>query len=160
MVKPFETFYRVKDAKGLLSTITIPVSQSTAIADLAEFASDMASLIQSCITGTVVSAGYSVISSVSDVAPNSLSDVQEVGRLVFNSIDGYRKDLNLPTFDETKMLAGSVLINVADTAIAALITAMLDGITENAHVVNPTTMHNEDLSVLDAAFEAWGKRRG
>lgn len=158
-----DTYYRVQDAKGNTSTVTISLPGTVALADVNGFIDATAALIDSLINGKITDCGYTVNvdlpAGLSAIA-NAFSDVQEKARFAFRSVNRFLKAVGIPTFSETKYLANSALVDQADVSVAAFVTMMEDGITVNGHVVQPCDIRGEDIATLESAVEAWGKARG
>lgn len=161
MARPIQTWYGISDAKGAISTVTIPIPSGTAVGDLVGFVQGMAALLEPLCTGTLRAAGVTIPVPFTpwDVAL-STSDVQEKARFGFRTVNNFLKRLSIPTFLESLFSPGTKEVNQADTDVAALITAMESGITINAHVIAPVDEREEDLTDLETAVEEWGRSRG
>lgn len=99
------------------------------------------------------------------VSVNASSDVQEMARFVWNVASSVgakvTKSLGLPTFDESKFVAGTTQVDTTDADVAAFLTAVQSGI-EVATLtpdLAPVDYRGEDITTLVAATEAWGKAR-
>lgn len=152
--------FTVSDAKGDQSTFSVPVPTGTAITDLAGFAQALAALIEPLCNGALRDLHFSIpVSFTPWSAAASISDIQEKARFAFRTVNGFLKHVSLPTAVESVFAAGSRDVDIANTDVAAFITAMTDGITVNAHDVEPCDVRGEDLTELESASEAWGKSR-
>lgn len=154
-------YYRISDAKNDSSTVMIPLPDTVAIADLTTYVQDLAAIIQPLVNGTLLEAGFAV---GVDVVPwnvaAGISDVQEKARFVFRTAGGWLKSLSIPSVVESIFHPGSREVNQADPAVAALVTAMVDGITVNTNTIEPSDRRGDDLTNLVQATEAWGRARG
>jgi len=136
-------------------------------ATLIDFAKTTAQLIDPLITGQIVKVGIGWEIPLTDITgpslasgPLSTSDVEEGARFQFgteiNSITGFR----IPTFDETFMVAGTRLVNTADSAVDALIDRIIDGRTVGIVNVQPSDMYGNDVTYIEDAREAFESSRG
>lgn len=152
--------FTVSDAKGDQSTFSVPIPTGTALADVAGFAQALAALIQPMCNGALRDLHFSIpVTFTPWSAAASISDIQEKARFAFRTANGFLKHLSLPCALESIFAAGSRDVDIADTDVAAFITAMTDGITVNTHDIEPCDVRGEDLTELEAASEAWGKAR-
>lgn len=158
----YDLTYLVQDDKNLTSLITIPVPSQTAVADLLGALDAIGQLIMPLVKGGLKAAAVRIAGSVTgwdltDITANS--DVQEIGTFLFNTTGPVVKETNLPTFDETLLVANSKVVDTSDADVAAFITAMESGVTVNAHVIEPCNKHAEDILSIASARETWGKER-
>jgi hypothetical protein len=161
MARPIQTYFGIGDAKGNISTVTIPIPDSTAIADVAGFVTAMAALLEPLCTGTLREAGFTIpVSFTPWAVAQSISDVQEKARFGFRTVNKFLKSLSIPTFLESLFNPGAKTVNTGDTDVAALVTAMESGITVNTHTVAPCDLRGEDITDLETAVEEWGRSRG
>lgn len=158
---PISVFYRVQDAKGDTSTITIPIPDGTLITNVAGYVTAMSSILEDLINGTLVEAGFAVTVPVTPWALAApISDVQERARFVFRGINGFLKSISLPSVIESIFSPGSREVNRADPAVAAFVTAIVDGITVSGADIEAVDIRGDDLTNLVQATEAWGRMRG
>ena len=158
---PISVFYRIQDAKGDTSTITIPIPDATALTNVTGYVNAMASILEDLINGTLVEAGFAVSVAVTPwqlAAP--ISDVQEKARFVFRGVNGFLKSISLPAVLESIFSPGSREVNQADPAVAAFITAIVDGVEVDGTDIEATDIRGDDLTNLVQATEAWGRMRG
>jgi hypothetical protein len=155
-----ETFYRIKDGKGQTSMVTIPIPSTTDSGDIADFTTAMAGLLDDLIHGGIDSIGFSLPVDWTAQIPDAASDVQEAARFSFRTVGNFIKKVVIPAIWENKFVAGSTLVNQAETNVAAWLTAMTGGLSVNGHQVRPCNAHEEDIESLDVAVEAWGRARG
>ena len=153
--------FRIMDAKGETSTFTIPVASTVTLANLPAYVQAVADLLEPLSNGTLVEAGFTVpvpITPLALAAP--ISDVQEKARFVFLTVGGFLKSLSIPSVVESIFSPGSRDVNTADPAVAALVTALTDGLTINTENIEAVDVRDEDLVNLIQATEAWGRSRG
>ena len=158
---PISVFFRIQDAKGDTSTITIPIPDSTALTNVSGYVNAMSSILEDLINGTLVEAGFAVSVAVTPwqlAAP--ISDVQEKARFVFRGVNGFLKSISLPAVLESIFSPGSREVNQADPAVAAFITAIVDGVEVGGEDIEATDIRGDDLTNLVQATEAWGRMRG
>lgn len=152
----FSIIYTIADAKGSTSTTEVNLPAATDFADVVEFAADMAVLINDLIQGVIrrIGVAFTVDLPVSlRDTPVSGSDVEEGARFQFITDGGFFTSLRLPTFDESNIAAGGRSVDTADTAVAAFVTAMEDGIDVSGTVVEPCDKREEDVLSLSTARE-------
>jgi len=155
-------FFNIVDAKNKSSTVEIEFPSATSAALLAALVPAVGALINPLVTGGLKSAGFKVevdLSGTWGIGTLLLSDVQEKAEFAFRGANNFLKRLNLPTFDEDLFLPNSQFVDTADTAVAAFIDMMTDGITVSSTLVQPTDVRGDDLETLVTARENWGKRR-
>lgn len=160
MPVPYSITLSISDAKGDQSLVTIPVSSSETVVNVIDFAEAIIPLIQPLVTGALRAAEVSIpVAFTPWPAVASVADVQEKARFAFRTANGFLKHLSLPTFLESLFTPGSRDVDLADTNVAAFVTAMVDGLSVNATTVEPTDTRDEDITELEAASEAWGRAR-
>lgn len=158
----FSILFSIQDAKSQVSTTEIRVPTGTAFADVAPFAQAMAVLINAVITGAITRIG--VVFSVAlpgGIRGGALtnSDVEEGAKFQFRTELGNYTSFRLPTFDESLISSNSRAVDLEDTDVAALITAMEDGI-DVTPVVEPCDGREEDVVALSFAREQFQSSRG
>lgn len=93
-----------------------------------------------------------------------LSDVEEGARFVFNTLNGYKTQFRIPTFDETKIIEGTREVNLTDADVETLLENVIDGIDDDDTVVvnrqNVTDNRGEDIVALVSAKESFVRSRG
>lgn len=152
--------FTISDAKGDQSTFSIPIPSSVLIDDIADFAQALADLIEPLCNGALRDLHFTIpVPFTPWAAAASISDIQEKARFAFRTVNGFLKHVSIPTAVESIFAAGSRDVDLADTDVAAFVTAMVDGITVNTHDVEPCDVRDEDLTELESATEAWGKAR-
>lgn len=151
--------YGVKDGKGAISNFQMNVPDSTTLEDAIDFVAGMIPLVLALVTGGLVHIGIAVdvsnLLSAGDDTAAATSDVEEGARFQFITNEGYDTSLRLPTFDESKIVAGTRLVNQADAAVIAFNLAMLTGIGG----VVPTDTRGDDITGIAFEREDFQKSR-
>lgn len=150
--------YSIQDAKGLTSTMEINIPTATTLANATTFAQAMAGLLNAVTTGVLTRIG--VVLSVAlpgGIRTGALtnSDTEEGARFQFRTSGGNFTAFRVPTFLETLIQSNSRAVDLEDTDVAALVTAMEDGISG----VNPVDKRNEDVTALTSAREQFQSSR-
>lgn len=159
---PLNVYFNIQDATGEVSTVTIPIPASTALTNIPGTVLAFAQLLAPLSDGGLVSAGVQVqvdVSGAWGATALLISDVQEKAEFAFRAVNGFLKRLNIPAFPEALFVPGTSQVDVTEASVAAFITAMEDGVTVNATVIQPTDIHNNDLVNNEYAVENWGRRR-
>lgn len=150
----------VKDAKGAKSTIQVSFPGATLLGAIITFMQNFLPLLDVIIGGQILS--YSANFNVSDLgtyglkgAPAANTDVEEGALFVWTSENGFLSRNRYPTFLETKILAGTRQVNVADTDVAAVINDMVAGVGGTA----PSDGRGDDITALSSAKEMFQKSR-
>lgn len=160
-----QVVYTVIDDSGERGTTSINVPVGFSLVQLTSFGAQMATLLDAILGGRVESAEVCFgidISGLTSNAALSTSDVEEIGAFQFRTVDGLTVGVNVPCIDETKVAGGSDELNQADTAIAAFIAAMEDGLATGGGTVAPCDVGEVDIISTDFAqerFRASGSRR-
>lgn len=162
---PIVLFFTIADADGDKSRVELPIDETgITLANMAAILEAVWDLMNPLVNGQLVTAGFSLetdISGFTNVAAGALADVQEKAEFVFRTASGFVKRLNIPTFVETLFgsAGASKEVNLADTGVAAFVTALEDGITVTAQAVTFVDSRGDELDALESAVENWGKRR-
>jgi hypothetical protein len=156
-------FVTVVDGKGAESTTRWHQPDTSEIATMKTFIQNTASLIDAIIKGKItnLSIGLGVdLPGGLKSAPDANSDVEEIGQFLFASDGGGTVRLSLPTIDEAKVLAGTAVIDTADTDVADFVTQIVDGQTITLQAQHPSAIDGSDITALDSATARFGKNRG
>lgn len=158
--------YTIRDAKGKEATTEIKIPLSISLANAINFAGAMAILIDNLTKGQIVN--ISIIASVDlgslvglRTAPLADSDVEEKGAFGFVTDAGFPTSVNLPTFDETYLMAGTDVVDLTDADVIDFTEAMLLGITAGV-LVQPCDAHGDDIDLFSYGYERFrssGRRR-
>lgn len=154
---PISVFWKTRDAKGDVSTREVYLPVATTAAAAVTFAGSFIALIDDITSGEIVSAGVNLEIDISGLtnSPVSTADLQEMARFAFRDAAGFLTSITIPTFPEVYFLAGTNQVDTAQANVAAFITAMEDGLAGTS----PTSLHEDDLTALETAVEAWGNAR-
>lgn len=167
---PYFIYFNVEDDGGDTSMIEIPFKSTTAITDLPKLVPAFAALLNPLIQGGLKNAGFRVEIGGSPGSwgplPGALSDVQEKAEFVFktaSSVGNFIKRISLPAIIDSIIGTHTKQVDLTDTDVAAFVTAMEDGVdltsAGGSGVVQPCDVHEDDLTAIQGAVEAWGKRR-
>lgn len=161
----FVLLYSIQDNKAATSTMEINVPDSFALANVIDFAADMALLINAVITGAIRRIGVGILITLPGglrTTPDPDSDVEEGARFQFLTAGGFPTSFRIPTFDEDFIQAGTRAVDTADTAVATLVTAMISGAatTPGPITVTPSDKREEDIVALVSAQEQFMSSRG
>lgn len=154
----------VLDDKGKSSLSKIRIPNTFTFAQMGEFAADAAQLIAIASNGVITEVNVSVPLSVSfaglKAVAGILSDVAQKAFFVARStFAGLFSRFSIPTLDEDKVLDGSDVLDTADADVAAMITAIEDGIDIGLGVfVQPVTTRGNPIAEVSQATELFRKR--
>ncbi len=128
------------DSKGKTSTTKIRVPTGFSVAQYTEFAIAAAQLLTNGSLAKITSVSFAVGvdlsgATIRSAAQGAADIAQKMLIVIRSSISGLFARLNIPTANEAKVLDSSDAFDTSDSAIAALITALEDGIS----VPLPTT---------------------
>lgn len=153
-----------QDEKGKTSFTKIRVPTTLSIGQVTQFAVAIAQLIsnisQCQITNVSTTFAIDLSSLTLKAGATALADIAQKGYFAFSStITGFFKRLRIPTFDETKVNAGSDTIDTVDADVAAFVAAMEDGIAVTGGTIQPCTERMQELSALSEAREVFRRKR-
>lgn len=157
--------WTLSDDDGDEGTFEVDVLTTPTLAQYTEFAQAYAPLLDAIASGLIRRAELTVPVDVGDLTANivgALSDVQEINSFQFATAAGRRVNVNIPGTIETQTDPNSDGLDTVDPDIAALISAMLNGIAVTGGTITPSDIDGEDLTSLVYAREAArasGKRR-
>lgn len=161
-----KVIYTARDDKGKTATTEVKVPTGFTIAQYLEFSKSMAQLIDAVIAGKVTSAnfclGVDLVGLGLKALPAAGADVEEKGFFQYSTAGGFQTRLQLPAFDEAKIIAGSDAIDLLQVDVLAFDTAMLVGISVTGPAtIQPSDEREDDIQSRDFArehFRASGKR--
>jgi hypothetical protein len=162
---PIYLTFSVQDEKNDISTITIPVPDSTPLTDIPYLLQAFADLLNPIVQGGLVQAAAKVVGSVTgwNTLAAAGSDVQEKASFGIRTVTGFIKKLSIPTILESIFNAGSKTVDLGHTDVAALVTALETGVdisgAGGSGTIQPCDAHGDDLVDVETAVEAWGKAR-
>lgn len=148
--------FTFQDGKDKISTTSIKVPVGLSIPEYIDAAQRLATMLVSntlaLLTSVEVCLGLNV--TLPPTQPATNSDVQERGQFVFVAANGTNFVMYLPAFNETKVIAGSDLLDTLDAEVAAMVTLMEDG----DGTIAPVNVRDQDVQSLDYAREMFRRR--
>lgn len=131
-VLAFEIVYTVTDEKEKESQMSIFVPVTFTLLDYLETARGIADFVDNVMTGKFANfAELCVGVDLSGLTGNTAdanSDVEEIGQITVDTdVSGLYGTINIPGWDESNNLAGTNIINQADTEVATLLTLLENG---------------------------------
>lgn len=152
------------DDKGDTSFSKIRVPTGFSVAQYTEFAVAFCQFVadtSACqLTGASLTFGIDLSGLGLKAAAASVADVFQKGYFAFTSAAaGFFKRFRIPTFNESKVSAGSDNINTVDADVAAFINANVNGIAVTGPLtIQPMTERGHDLTALSEAREVFRKK--
>lgn len=156
----FRLWIRVRDADGDTSTLTLNFPSSFSITEVLGFADGFITLLDAIITGKVEEAGISVVVTLPGglrANPVAYSDVQHGALMSWGTDGNYRTSYRVPTFNPAMFATGSKNVDVEDSDVAAVLTAMISGIDVSATMVEPSDYRGDDINALIKGVESFRK---
>lgn len=158
MAVAFEIIATLSDESGDDATTTLKVPSGFSLSQYGEFAVAMAALVDDMLSGRVESLELCLSADLSGLTGNVIgaaSDVEEVGRFQFRTVDGRPVKLNLPTLNESLVAVGTDDLDLVDPNIAAIETMMVDGIAVTLGTITPCDVAEDDIVSLEFAREGF-----
>lgn len=156
MAEPDKTVFTFTDQAGKTATSEFFYTTGLTKAQITEGLGALAVLIDE-VTGALITAVNMVIPvPIAGLTGNTLvgtSDVEQVGEFVGFTAAGRRTVLNVPAIDNTLSTPGSDDIDQADAGIAALISAVEDGVTVTGGTVTCVDAGGDDITQVLTARE-------
>lgn len=156
-------FVTIQDAPGSESIVKITLPSTSEIATAKTFARNTMVLIDALVKGKITSASIGIGVDISGLSlkttADALSDVEEGARFIFASANGGSSTLRLPTFDETKMVSGTDLVDTTDTDVDDFVTQIVDGQTISLQNQFPSAADESDIIALTSARSAFQAER-
>lgn len=158
MALAFEIIATLSDESGDDATTTIKVPSGFSLSQYGEFAVAMSSLVDDMLSGRVDGLDLCLTADISGLTGNlvgAASDVEEVGRFQFRTVDGRPVKLNLPALNESLVAVGTDDLDLVDPAIAAIEAMMVDGIAVTLATITPCDVAEDDIVSLEFAREGF-----
>lgn len=160
-------FYTIRGERpNVTSRMEVKVPDTVTVPNAILFAQGLAPLIDAVIRGAIVGIGLSVDVSLPgglDATASIGADVEEGATFQFNTDGGFKTRFRIPTFDEALIVADSNVVDTADTDVAALVTAMEDGLDidpgAGTTLIQPSDARDDDIVTLDYAVESFVSSR-
>jgi hypothetical protein len=149
------------DEKNKTSATRLNIPSSVSMANAATFAQQMAQLTTNISTAQItdVTLAFALdltgATGLNSVA-SAFSSVAEKAMFILRSaVAGFKRRFSIPTWDETStVLAGTDTVDITNTDVLALVTALEDGITiTGAVVVQETDKYGNDLEQFETGRE-------
>lgn len=161
MAVPSEVTMTIRDASGDTAKASFFVQNNFTLSQYNEMSADLANAVDAVIGGVIDGMSLRIPVDVSALTGNTIgatSDVGDVGQFQFRSDENRPVRMNVPGILETVVAAGSDDINQADTAVAAFLAAIEDGVTTLAGVIQPCNIGEDDISSTEFARERFRNR--
>lgn len=155
----------IKDAKGAEAKTSFNLPSTYVYADVLLFAAQQAERIGALIKGRIVRATVSQDADLSTVTVPTVadpdSDVEEGALFQYRTEGGFTTSQRIPTFDESKIVAGSKLVDLTDPDVDDYVTVMQTGapVVALGGVLSPSDTRDDDIESLDFAKEQFQKSR-
>lgn len=138
------------DAKNKPTKTILHIPTGFSISQMIQFAQGAAQLFANTsfasITSVSISVGIDLSAATIRLVAVSTADVAEKLLLTARSlVSGLFARFNIPTFDENKLIPGTDQADFADPDIAALVSAIEDGLIVNTLPVLPRDKRGNDL---------------
>lgn len=148
----------IKDAKGERATLSLCFPGATTFAAAETYAATFLITLKALIDGEIEKArvyGTIAIPGGAQGAAAAGSDVEEGGLFVFKDANGFPATVRVPTLKESKVTAGSNVINTGDADVTTFVNQIVAGLAGT----NPATSHGDDITALSSAKEKFKKSR-
>lgn len=150
------------DDKGKSSFCKIRIPSSLTFAEMIGFAQAAGQLLVNASGGylTSVSVSFALDISAAGFATvaSTLSDIAQKAFIVAKGlISGLFARFKIPTLDESKVESGTDLLDTSDADIAALLTAIEDGIDVGGTMIQPVMERNVAITDVSQATELFRK---
>jgi len=158
--------FTFRDRKGKTATTEFKIPTGITLANMVEFAQDMASLIDPITNCQIINVSIGVRVDTSALgltgAAGATADVEEKGVFQFTTALNTYTTVNIPGISDTDVVDGSDELDTSDAEIAAFIAGMTGGLTlTDTSTVQPTDAREEDITAIVFArerFRSSGKR--
>jgi len=151
----------VEDAKGKTSHMFIGLPSATSVINWGLFAAAWATAVDAVMGGKITNLGvcYRVaLPGGLKATADATSDVEEGGRMSFRTENNWISGFRIPTFLESKLLAGTKEMDLTDGDVDAVVDLMIDG--EAVGGAAPCDQREDDIVSIETARELFVKDRG
>lgn len=164
MALAFSVRFDFVDQKGKKSNTKIHIPTGFTIAQMVEFAQGAAQLFLNASTGELTGASIVLDTPLGslglDVTPSSVSKVARKLYLGFSTaVNGFFGKTLLPTLSESLVIAGTDAVDQTNVDVAALISAIEDGIVVVGGTMTFTNHRGMDIVSTTAAREQFRRRQ-
>lgn len=147
-----------KDAKNKASKTILHIPTGFSIAQMIEAGQAAAQILANVsvceLTSVSASVGIDLSGATIRAVANSVADIGEKLLLLARStVSGLKARFNIPTFDENFLVAGSDALDFADADVAALVSAIEDGLVVGGTPVLPRDKRGNDLVLVSQGRE-------
>lgn len=154
----------IEDGKEQRATISAHlVSTINVVTDITETATEFANVVGAVIGGTIkaVSAVLSCPLPATLGAGSGDADIEEGALFIFETAGGFKTRFRVPTYTETRFVAGSRLVDETDANFILLRDFMLTGwaATTSTTTITPTDARDDDVSAFDKGYEQFRASR-
>lgn len=154
----------IEDAKEQRATVGCYLDSTiNVVTDITESAQKFADLVGAAIGGTIkaVSAVVNCPLPATLGAGSGDADIEEGALFIFETAGGFKTRFRVPTYVESKFLAGSRLVDETDADFIALRDFMLTGwtATTSTNTITPTDARDDDVSAFDKGYEQFRASR-
>lgn len=115
--------------------------------------------LEPLIDGEIIGAGWYIPITL-DFTPQTADpdcDVEEGATFVFKTAGGYKTRMRIPTFKESFLIAGTELVDTADSTVQDWVNTIIDGPDAVAGIaedrINMTDSRGDDITELEEAYE-------
>lgn len=163
MALAFRLVFVFTDDKGKSSTTSMRLPTGFSIADYQEFGEAAAQLLINASTGSLTRASVTFNVSLDGLGLKTVaSSVSKVARKLFlqftTAVTGFLGKTLFPSLAESKVLSGTDDVDQTDTDVAAVISAMEDGISVTGGTMTFTNGRGHDLVTAAEAKEQFRRR--
>lgn len=157
----FKLWVRIRDADGDVSTSQFNFPATFTLTNIEEYAEAFLPLLDAVIHGRIEEAGVTVSITLPGglkANPAAYCDVQQGALFSWLTNGGFNTSVRLPTFQPEMFGAGSKDVDVEDTDVAAMVTAIISGIEVTGPVtVTPSDYRGDDITALVKGVESFRK---
>jgi len=158
---PAQLAITMQDAKGKSATHFINLPGATSLLNATLFANAWAVGVDAITGGKITNLGlcYRIaLPGGLKATAEATSDVEEGARLTFRGANNFPVQMRIPTFLESKLLAGTKQVDLTDGDVDACVDLMIDG--EGVGGAAPCDVREDDLESIETARELFVKDRG
>jgi hypothetical protein len=141
------------------STVFVNIPTATTVAAATTFAQGITGLIDAVIGGKITNLAicYRVtLPGGLKALAEALSDVEEGAKFIWRTAGNFLTSFRLPTFLESKILAGTKSVDLTDPDVDGVV----DFMTTGSLGVTPTDARDDDIETVASARENFVKDRG
>jgi len=160
MADPVFISFTIQDSDGDTNTVLVPLPAATPYADVQAYATAYSLLLDFVIDGQITHGSVvfpATLNAGVKSAPVANCEVQKGALFAFDAANtSYRHSIRVPSF-KPDLFSGKN-VNTADADVTALVNALVDGLTVNGNLRQPTDRYGNDLSALISAVKSFRKK--